>query len=61
MQVRWAVLNVAAILRRYSALQDKLADAMEKGTSTAACIGLIEDELQREEALYVQQPQQKVA
>mmetsp|Transcript_18401 Transcript_18401/g.51580 ORF Transcript_18401/g.51580 Transcript_18401/m.51580 type:complete len:357 (-) Transcript_18401:378-1448(-) len=54
-EVRWAVLNVAAILRRYSALQDKLADAMDKGASTAACICLIEEELRLEEAKDEQQ------
>jgi hypothetical protein len=47
-QVRWAVLNVAAILRRHAALQDKLAAAMDSGASVGACIELLEGELTRD-------------
>lgn len=45
-EVRWAVLNVAAILRRHEALHAKLADAMVRGESVAACIALIEEQLE---------------
>lgn len=44
-QVRWAVLNVAMLLRRYSSLQDKLAAAMAAGASVGGCVRLIESEL----------------
>ena len=49
-QVRWAVLNVAALLRRYTGLHDKLAEAMDQGKSVATCIGLIEEQLKLEGA-----------
>ena len=47
-QVRWAVLNVAAILRRHGALQDKLAAAMDSGASVGSCIELLERELAKD-------------
>lgn len=50
LQVRWAVLNVAAILKRHPALHEKLADAMDRGESTASCIALIEQQLALEGA-----------
>jgi hypothetical protein len=44
-QVRWAVLNVAALLRRHADVHDKLAAAMAAGASVGACVSLIEREL----------------
>ncbi|KAF6254596.1 hypothetical protein COO60DRAFT_1539727 [Scenedesmus sp. NREL 46B-D3] len=44
-QVRWAVLNVAALLRRHADVHDKLAAAMASGASVASCVALIEREL----------------
>jgi hypothetical protein len=44
-QVRWAVLNVAALLRRHADVHDKLAAAMGSGVSVGACVALIEREL----------------
>lgn len=41
-EVRWAVLNVAFLLRAREGLQDELAAAMQRGESVAACIQLIE-------------------
>ncbi|KAJ9520923.1 hypothetical protein QJQ45_014081 [Haematococcus lacustris] len=46
-QVRWAVLNVAMLLRRHSAIQDKLAAAMSRGDSVGSCLALVEEELRR--------------
>jgi hypothetical protein len=43
--VRWAVLNVAALLRRHADVHDKLAAAMDSGASVGACVALIEKEL----------------
>ena len=43
--MRWAVLNVAMLLRRYSGLQDKLAAAMAAGTSVGGCVKIIEQGL----------------
>ena len=42
-QVRWSVLNVVTLLRRYSKVQDKLADAMLKRSSVSECIRIIEE------------------
>ncbi|WIA23341.1 hypothetical protein OEZ85_000105 [Tetradesmus obliquus] len=44
-QVRWAVLNVAALLRRHADLHDKLAAAMAAGASVGSCVALIEKDL----------------
>lgn len=44
-QVRWSVLNVAALLRRHEVLHDKLAAAMAGGASVGTCVALIEREL----------------
>jgi hypothetical protein len=46
-QIRWAVLNDAALLRRYAATHAALAGAMERGASVGECIGVIEDELDK--------------
>ncbi len=48
-QVRWSVLNVAALLRRHAKLHDSLAAAMASGASVGACIQLIEDTLSKAE------------
>lgn len=40
--MRWAVLNVAALLRRHAALQDALASLMASGASVGACVARIE-------------------
>ena len=42
-QIRWAVLNVVALLKRHSKTHEKLAAAMAQGSSVATCIGVIED------------------
>ena len=44
-EIRWAVLNVVGLLRRHSAVHDKLAAAMARGASVGACIAIIEGEL----------------
>lgn len=44
-EVRWAVLNVADMLRRHAALHDQLAAAMRRGASVGACVQLIEERL----------------
>jgi len=44
-QVRWSVLNVAALLRRHAGLHDSLAAAMASGASVGSCIQLIEEAL----------------
>lgn len=44
-EVRWAVLNVAAILRQHSGLHDKLAAAMAAGRTVGECVSLIEEGL----------------
>jgi hypothetical protein len=44
-QVRWAVLNVVALLRRHERAHDALAAAMGRGASAAACIGAVEEAL----------------
>lgn len=43
--MRWAVLNVAALLRRHADLHDKLAAAMAAGASVGSCVALIEKDL----------------
>eukprot|EP00878_Enallax_costatus_P026653 GHUV01028614.1.p1 GENE.GHUV01028614.1~~GHUV01028614.1.p1 ORF type:complete len:130 (+),score=25.23 GHUV01028614.1:163-552(+) len=47
-QIRWAVLNVAALLRRHVSLHDRLAAAMDRGASVGECIQLIEQQLAKE-------------
>lgn len=42
-EVRWAVLNVVSLLRRYQRVQDALADAMIARSSVVECIAIIED------------------
>lgn len=44
-QIRWAVLNVTSLLRRHKRTHEKLAQAMAQGSSVAACIGVIEDDV----------------
>lgn len=44
-EVRWAVLNVAQLLRQHQALHDELAAAMAEGRSVGRCIALIEQRL----------------
>ena len=41
-QIRWAVLNVVSMLRRYEKVQDALAAAMGRGASVGECIMVIE-------------------
>ncbi|GJP37302.1 hypothetical protein CLOM_g6133 [Closterium sp. NIES-68] len=43
--VRWAVLNVATLLRRHKRLHEELADVMLSGESVGQCIALIEKKL----------------
>lgn len=42
-QIRWAVLNVTTLLRRYSDTHSKLARAMAAGQSVGSCIAVIEE------------------
>jgi hypothetical protein len=44
--VRWAVLNVAMLLRRHAAVHDALAAAMGRGASVGACVGILERALE---------------
>jgi hypothetical protein len=44
-EVRWAVLNVAALLRQHTALHDELAAALRQGRSVGECVALIERRL----------------
>ncbi|KAG2496576.1 hypothetical protein HYH03_005398 [Edaphochlamys debaryana] len=44
-EVRWAVLNCAALLRRHAALHDQLAAAMVAGASVGQCVLLLEERL----------------
>jgi hypothetical protein len=44
-EVRWAVLNVAQLLRQHQALHDDLAQAFVEGRSSGQCIALIELQL----------------
>ena len=41
-QIRWAVLNTIAILRRHSAVHARLAEGMAAGKSVSECIALVE-------------------
>lgn len=50
LQIRWAVLSVAVILRENQELHSKLAEAMDRGASTASCIALIEEQLKEGKA-----------
>jgi hypothetical protein len=47
---RWAIYNVAQILKRHKDIHAELAMAMSKGTSTEECIALIERRLPLMEA-----------
>lgn len=42
-QIRWAVLNVTTLLRRYSNTHSLLARAMAAGESVGSCIAVIEE------------------
>lgn len=44
-EVRWAVLNVATMLKRYAGLQDRLATAMQQGRPMGELLELIETEV----------------
>jgi len=44
-EIRWAVLNVIALLRRHEATHRRLADAMLAGESVAGCVAIIEESL----------------
>jgi hypothetical protein len=44
-QVRWAVLSVAALLRRHGRAHASLADAMERGATVGECVAVLEREL----------------
>ena len=44
-EVRWAVLNVATLLRRHAGVHDALAAAMARGESVGACVALLEGQL----------------
>jgi hypothetical protein len=48
-EVRWAVLNTTALLRRHVGVTEKLADAMARGASVGECVTLIETEVQKAE------------
>ena len=45
-EVRWAVLNVAQLLRRHQGLLDELAGAMTAGQPVGECIALLERRLE---------------
>ena len=55
-EVRWAVLNVVSLLRRYQKVQDKLANAMIAQASVAECIEIIENEIDEQEHEHEQRP-----
>ena len=55
-EVRWAVLNVVSLLRKYQKVQDKLADAMIAQASVAECIAIIENEIDEQEHEQERQP-----
>lgn len=55
-EVRWAVLNVVSLLRRYEKVQDKLANAMIAQASVAECIEIIENEIDEQEHEHEQRP-----
>ncbi len=44
-EVRWAVLNVATMLKRYSSLQDQLASAMQQGKPMGELLDMIETQV----------------
>lgn len=44
-EVRWAVLNVATILRKYEALQVRIAKAMEEGKSVGSIVKMIDEQV----------------
>jgi hypothetical protein len=46
--VRWAVLNVAAMLKKYSALQERLAAAMDRGAPIGELLRMIEEEVSKD-------------
>ncbi len=45
LQVRWAVLNDAALLRAHKGLHERLATLMSNGASVGTCVALIEQEI----------------
>mmetsp|Transcript_12188 Transcript_12188/g.42257 ORF Transcript_12188/g.42257 Transcript_12188/m.42257 type:complete len:357 (-) Transcript_12188:701-1771(-) len=45
-QVRWAVLNTVALLRKHAEAHAALADAMARGATVAECVALLESTLQ---------------
>ncbi len=49
-EVRWAVLNVAQLLRQHEQLHDQLAEAMMAGKSVGECIALVEKGLAAQQA-----------
>ena len=44
-EVRWAVLNVAAMLRQYEELHRRLADAMDRGRSVGELLEMMDAEV----------------
>ncbi len=44
-QIRWAVLNDAALLRRFSGVHVALTDALARGAGVRECLGVIEGAL----------------
>ena len=44
-EVRWAVLNVAAMLRQYESLHRRLADAMEAGRTVGELMQMMDAEV----------------
>ncbi len=42
-QVRWAVLNVASVLRQYSDLQDRLAEEMQRGRPVGQLLRMMDE------------------
>jgi hypothetical protein len=44
-EIRWAVLNVIALLRRHESTHKALASAMLSGASVADCVAVIEEAL----------------
>jgi hypothetical protein len=55
------VLNVAALLRRHSKLQEELAAAMAGGESVGNCIRLIEQQLAQQVELLAPSAAEAVA
>ena len=53
-QIRWAVLNVTALLRRHAKTHARLAQAMASGRPVAECIAVIEESAPAEDSLQDQ-------